>query len=89
MDDKELVRKVAEVVMGWVWIEEHEMYVLDSERDANGRLTYCSPNFLDLEWTENIGRQFTGYKQQAFNPHLQPKPHLHGGGEDEGGGVDV
>lgn len=39
-------RLLAVELMGWVWNEEHHMWVLDSERDTDGKLTFCAPDVL-------------------------------------------
>ena len=60
MDDKELIRKVAEKVMGWVWVDEYHAWIVDSERDADGRLTNCFPDGLDIlhdSFGEYVGQE--------------------------------
>ncbi|MFA4834834.1 MAG: hypothetical protein WC749_02015 [Dehalococcoidia bacterium] len=51
LTDRELEEWVAEKVMGWIWSQEHEMWVLDSERDADGRLTFACPD--ELNWVND------------------------------------
>jgi hypothetical protein len=68
MDIQELTKideRLATNWMGWVWSNEHG-WVVDSERDADGRLTYCSPDelisdelldeetFISYMWTPTI-----------------------------------
>jgi hypothetical protein len=32
--------------MGWIWVEKYQIWVLNSERDDDGKLTNCTPGEL-------------------------------------------
>jgi len=49
--------------MGWVWVKEHKIWVLNSERDADGRLTNCTPNELSHHHSK-----WGKYIQQEWRP---------------------
>jgi hypothetical protein len=66
--NEDLDRWIAEKVMGWTWSDEHEMWVVDSERDADGRLTYCVPDELPGYEIEVSPGDAPDWRQAIWHP---------------------
>ena len=64
------LRRWSAGLMGWVWSEEYEIWVLDSERDADGRLTYAFPD--ELPWLDNDPNKLGN--QTPWTPDIPTAP---------------